>query len=208
MITVVDYGIGNIGALVNMLEHLGVSAESSSDSASVSQAQQLILPGVGAFDRAMHALRDRHLVAALNEAVLGRAVPVLGICLGMQLMARRSEEGSESGLCWMAADVRRLKVRGASDLRVPNVGWRTVRTRGASVLLDGSPPQRFYFTHSYHVICDNDRDVVATIDHDGEVICAVQSGNIFGVQFHPEKSHRFGLDLLGRFASLSGQNPP
>lgn len=202
--TVVDYGVGNIGALVNMLEYLGISVDSSGDPSRVAMAERLILPGVGAFDRAMGALGSSGMIPALNEAVMGRMVPVLGVCLGMQLMARRSDEGNESGLGWISADVRRIEVSRSSGLKVPNVGWRTVSVHGSRALFgDSSGSQRFYFTHGYHVVCDDATDVAASIDYGGVMCSAIQRKNLHGVQFHPEKSHRFGLRLLERFCSFS-----
>lgn len=203
MITVVDYGVGNIGALLNMLDHLGIPAESSGDPDRVSTAERLLLPGVGAFDRAMKALRSRGILGALETAVVQRTVPILGICLGMQLMARGSEEGIEPGLGWIGADVRRIEVEQSSGLKVPNVGWRTIDARSAKSLFNPAGlPERFYFTHSYHVICDSDADIAATVDYSKPLCCAIERRNIFGVQFHPEKSHRYGLALLARFAAI------
>src|SRR4030095_5223215 len=197
-ITVVDYGVGNIGALLNMFDHLGIEARASNDSREIAFADKLVLPGVGAFDRAMSELRKRSLVAPLEEAVLHRRRPVLGVCLGMQLLARRSEEGNESGLGWVDADVKRIRLPAGSNLKVPHIGWMEIRPVGVSALF-GPPGERFYFDHSYHVCCDRSGDVVALIDYGNELCCAVTSGNVHGVQFHPEKSHRFGMRLLQSF---------
>ncbi|MGE8358265.1 MAG: imidazole glycerol phosphate synthase subunit HisH, partial [Microvirgula sp.] len=123
MITVVDYGVGNIGALLNMFDYLGLDAQASGDRTTIARAQRLVLPGIGAFDRAMTTLREQRLIEPLNEAVLERRAPVLGVCLGMQLLARRSDEGSETGLGWIDADVCRITVEPGSGLKVPHIGW-------------------------------------------------------------------------------------
>jgi glutamine amidotransferase len=204
MVTIVDYGVGNIGAILNAFDYLGIEAEATSDSAKVAQAERLILPGVGSFDVAMKTLRERGLIGPLNDAVVGKRVPVLGVCLGMQLLARTSEEGTEPGLGWVCADVRRIPVPINSALKVPNIGWRTISVARENQILpcavDGS---RFYFAHSYHICCDSSMDEIALLEYGSRMCCAVAHKNIFGVQFHPEKSHRFGLSLLKRFGDLA-----
>jgi imidazole glycerol-phosphate synthase subunit HisH len=205
LITIVDYGVGNISALLNMFEYLGVEAFATSVPREIADARKLILPGVGAFDKAMRTLRERDLVAPLNVAVLERRVPVLGVCLGMQLLARRSEEGSEAGLGWIDADVRRIQPNGDGTLKVPHIGWSDIEPTGGSPLfVRAEPRERFYFVHSYHVVCDRPADVAANIDYGGPLVCAVGRGNIHGAQFHPEKSHRFGMRLLRAYADYQG----
>lgn len=202
MIIVVDYGVGNIGALLNMFEFLGIDAQASSDARVIARAERLVLPGIGAFDKAMSTLRARQMIEPLNDAVLGRRVPILGICLGMQLLARRSDEGSEPGLGWIDADVRRIEVPPDSGLKVPHIGWMEIRPTRASTLFALSPAQeRYYFDHGYHVVCDRRDDVAAVFDYGTELCCAVEREHIGGVQFHPEKSHRFGMRLLRAFAA-------
>lgn len=203
MITVVDYGVGNIGAILNMLDYLGIDAQSSGEPDVLARADQLILPGVGAFDRAMSTLRTRKLIEPLNRAVVERKVPVMGVCLGMQLLSRSSEEGNEVGLGWIEADVRRITPPEGSPLKVPHIGWMDVQPVRPSVLFDPcSGTERFYFDHSYHVTCDQQEDISAVIDYGTPLCCAIQAGNVSGVQFHPEKSHRFGMRLLRSFAAL------
>jgi glutamine amidotransferase len=200
VITVVDYGVGNIGAILNMLDYLSIEAQASGDPDVLAQAERLILPGVGAFDKAMSTLRSRQLIKPLNHAALERKVPVMGVCLGMQLLARRSEEGNEAGLGWIDADVHRISLPTGTSLKVPHIGWMEVRpTRPSDFFNPDLTDERFYFDHSYHVICDRQEDVTATIDYSTPLCCAVQVGNVFGVQFHPEKSHRFGMRLLRAF---------
>ena len=209
MITVVDYGVGNIGALLNMFDYLGVEAEASGDAAAIAQAERLVLPGIGAFDKAMRTLRERRLVEPLNDAVLGRRVPVLGVCLGMQLLARTSEEGIEPGLGWIAADVRRIAVPAGSGLKVPHIGWAETRPLRASTLFAGArPEERYYFDHSYHMVCDRSEDASAVIDYGAALVCGVEAGHVMGVQFHPEKSHRFGMRLLTAFADMPTDTLP
>lgn len=203
MITVVDYGVGNIGALLNMFDYLGLDARASSEGSEIANAERLVLPGVGAFDKAMSTLRVRGLIEPLNEAVTQRGVPVLGVCLGMQLLARSSEEGVEPGLGWIAADVRRIVVPTDASLKVPHIGWAEIQKVRESFLFDPAiSGARFYFDHSYHMVCDSYEDVTAVFDYDQTLTCAVSHGNVHGVQFHPEKSHRFGMRLLGAFGGI------
>lgn len=201
VITIVDYGVGNIGALINMFDYLGVDARATGDPLTLLRSDKLILPGVGAFDSAMSTLRTKHLVEPLTEAVLGHRTPVLGVCLGMQLLARGSAEGDQPGLGWIDADVLRIALPQASELKVPHVGWTDVRPTRPSGLFDmAGPSERFYFDHSYYVRCSRPEDVIAVMDYGSELCCALSVDNIAGVQFHPEKSHRFGMRLLRAFA--------
>jgi glutamine amidotransferase len=199
-VSVVDYGVGNIGALLNMFDYLGIEAEAVGDPQSILRAHRLVLPGVGAFDKAMQTLVDRHLVTPLNQAVMEQQTPVIGICLGMQLLGRRSEEGQLPGLGWVASDVVRIEVPAGSNLKVPHIGWSDVEARPGHRLINtveaGTEAERFYFDHSYHMVCDEPGHVAATVDYGQTICCAVQRGHIAGVQFHPEKSHRFGMRLL------------
>jgi glutamine amidotransferase len=203
MITIVDYGVGNTGALLNIFDYLGIDAEISNSINTIENSSKLVLPGVGSFDKAMTTLRNSGLVEALNTAVLLRSVPVLGVCLGMQLLARGSEEGIEKGLGWIEADVRRITPPRDSGLKVPNMGWMHAKTARISVLFDKPhDDMRYYFDHSYHMVCDNTHDVLATIDYGTPLTCAVARGHIAGVQFHPEKSHRYGMRVLSAFAAM------
>lgn len=202
MLTIVDYGVGNTASLLNMLNFVGRRARLASGAEDIRTAEKLVLPGVGAFDRAMRTLAAAKLIDPLNEAVLHRKVPVLGVCLGMQLLARRSEEGELPGLGWIAGDVVRLAPTDGS-LKVPHVGWTYVEHPATTPLFpDPLARERFYFVHSYHMLCDDPADQAAIIDYGGETCVAVARDNIFGVQFHPENSHRFGMRLLRDFADL------
>ncbi|MHA3842293.1 imidazole glycerol phosphate synthase subunit HisH [Sphingomonas aestuarii] len=201
MITIVDYGVGNIASISNMFEHVGVDARLSGDPYSIERANRLLLPGVGSFAHAMKVLEHKGLDTAIRAAV-GNGAKVLGVCLGMQLLARYSEEGNVGGLGLIAADVRRIQPS-TENVKVPNMGWREIVPATSSWLaIRGDAVERFYFAHSYHMICDDPADIAATIDYDGPKTVVVAHGNVYGAQFHPEKSHRFGMRLLADFAAL------
>ncbi len=202
MITIVDYGVGNSGSILNMLKKVGAKAEASSDPDVLRRAEKLILPGVGAFDAGMRKLNEAGLAPLLNELVLEKKVPVIGLCLGMQLMTQKSAEGTEAGLGWFEAETVRFQFGpGQGHLKVPHMGWNTLDIRRPHPLVaDLGPGSRFYFVHSYHVLCADEADVVAYTDYGHPVAAVISKGNILGAQFHPEKSHKFGMQLLRNFA--------
>jgi glutamine amidotransferase len=202
MITIVDYGVGNLGSILNMLKKVGAKARASSDPDVLRQAEKLILPGVGAFDAGMNKLNETGLVPVLNEIVLEKKVPVIGLCLGMQLMTKRSEEGTEAGLGWIDAETVRFKFESENaHLKVPHMGWNTLDIRRQHPLVsDLGPESRFYFVHSYHIVCADETDVVANTDYGYPLAAVINRGNIMGAQFHPEKSHKFGMQLFKNFA--------
>lgn len=203
MITVVGYGMGNVGAIQNMLKRSGADANVSADPAVIAAAHGLVLPGVGAFDNAMRRLGDLGLVELLNDAVVRRRVPILGVCLGMQLFARRSAEGELPGFGWIAAECQRIPGSADGRLKVPHMGWNRVDpVRAGHVAPDDPAESRFYFLHSYHVVCERQEDIVATTPYGGPLVAMVERDNVIGVQFHPEKSHRFGFELMGKFAKV------
>lgn len=203
MLTIVDYGLGNLNSVANMIRHVGGTCRVASNPAEIKDSEKLILPGVGAFDRGMEVLRDSGIADALSVAVLERKKPILGICLGMQLMAKQSEEGTLSGLGWLDAEVRKFSFLVQSGLKLPHMGWNNVDVVKPNPLLDFSIGQkRFYFVHSYHVMCEDFSDVIATAFHGLDFCAAFQKDNIYGVQFHPEKSHCFGMTLMKRFMEL------
>lgn len=200
MITIVDYQMGNLGSISNMLKKLGVPSRITADPQDIAAASKLILPGVGAFDAGMDNLARSGLLPVLNERVLQAGVPTLGICLGMQLMTLRSEEGQRPGLGWVDAVALRFRPTDAA-LKVPHMGWNRVHPARSAPLIDGLPEEpRFYFVHSYFVRCQRLEDVLMTTRYGQEFHSAFQHGNVAGVQFHPEKSHKFGMALLRNFA--------
>jgi imidazole glycerol-phosphate synthase subunit HisH len=201
-VVVLDYGCGNLAAIARMCERIGHRCEIVPSVEGVAGARRVIIPGVGAFDHGMTQLRERGFVDAVAER-LKAGVPVLGICLGMQLLCRSSEEGVLPGLGWMAADVKRFRLEQGSPLKVPHMGWSELAIARDNALLPlDAGLQRFYFVHSYHVVSDNPQDVIARAQHGYDFVAGFQRDNLYGVQFHPEKSHRFGMALLKRFLEL------
>jgi len=204
VITIVDYGMGNLGSISNMLKKIGFDSRISADPAVIAGAEKLILPGVGAFDAGMENLHAAGVVPALSKRVLEDRVPVLGICLGMHLMTKGSAEGRRAGLGWVDAEVLRFEP-GSRALKVPHMGWNRVQAARSSSLTDDLPEEpRFYFVHSYYPRCRRDADVLLTTVYGEPFHSAFVSGNVYGVQFHPEKSHRFGMALLANFARRVG----
>jgi len=201
MIVLVNYRVGNSGSILNMLKKMGIEATISSNISDIEKADKIILPGVGAFDNGMKNLNELGLVPVLNEKVIGNKVPILGICLGMQLLTKKSEEGTLPGLGWIEGQTVKFKFNNNhKNLKVPHMGWNTVNTNKQSALFDGlNHESRFYFVHSYHVVCNDENDILAKTLYGSEFVSAIQRDNIMGVQFHPEKSHKFGMRLLENF---------
>ncbi len=204
MIAIVNYGSGNIQAICNIYKNLGVSHVVASRPEEVAACDRIILPGVGAFDQAMSELERSGLRGALDECVLGAACPILGICVGMQLLASSSEEGVLPGLGWIKGTVLRFApalFRQATSL--PHMGWNTVvPTSPGGLFRDVEMDKGFYFLHSYYFSCADPADELAHTDYGGRFASAVNRGNIFGAQFHPEKSHQSGIQLLKNFAEM------
>lgn len=200
MIAIIDYDIGNINAVVSMLQRLGLRCQVTADALGVEHADRIILPGNGAFDACVKNLRASGLVPVLEQQVLQRGVPLLGICVGAQMLGQGSAEGVEPGLGWMNMQVKRLPV--SPKLRIPHMGWNHVRaTQPAHSLVQGMTAEtRFYFVHSYYMAPQDPADVLLETDYGLGFAAGVVRGNIAGVQFHPEKSHRFGKQLLNAFA--------
>jgi len=202
MIAIVDYGMGNLGSIHNMLQRLGIVGISTKDPDQIRDAEKIILPGVGSFDQAMKNLNDLNLTGILNEKVQKLKTPVLGICLGMQLMTKDSQEGSFPGLGWINANTMRFNFLSLGPvLKIPHMGWNTLKIKKNVALLADLPLNpRFYFVHSYHVVCNDPLDIAATTDYGYDFISVLQHDNIYAVQFHPEKSHQFGMQVLKNFA--------
>lgn len=203
MITIVDYGMGNLGSIQNMFRRINVASEITGEPEKISRAAKILLPGVGAFDAAMERIDASGLKPVLDKKALDEKVPVLGICLGMQLLTKSSEEGVLPGLGWINAKTIRFKFEPGISLKVPHMGWNRVFTVKESPLTSNLPEEpRFYFVHSYHVRAEDPADVVTITHYGTDFHSVVQHENIFGAQFHPEKSHLFGMKLLENFASV------
>jgi glutamine amidotransferase len=202
LITLIDSGIGNLGSVKNMLRSVGAAHLATSDANTVAQAEKLLLPGVGAFDSGIEALASLGLIPAIQHAVAVRRRPILGICLGMQLLGAASEEGARPGLNLHRSRTIRIATQtlDGRKLRVPHMGWNTVvACRPHALTRDLPEPIRFYFVHSYTVACDDPNDVLLECQYSGAFTAAFAHDNVMGVQFHPEKSHRFGMALLKNF---------
>ena len=195
IITIVDYGMGNIGSIANMIKKVGGEAQISSDKLLIENAKKIIIPGVGAFDSG--------LIEVLNKKALIDKVPILGICLGMQLMTKRSDEGELSGLSWIDAETFKFKTND-NHYRIPHMGWNNLeKSKDHEIISDiDFDESRYYFVHSYFVKCNDESDVLLKCNYINSYCAAFQRENIIGVQFHPEKSHRFGMQMFKNFISL------
>lgn len=202
-VTIVDYGMGNIQSVRKTLSLAGVSSSVSSEPDVIISAKRLILPGVGHFGKAMGNLRSRGLTEALDEAVLKRKMPILGICLGMQLMAQCSSEGDEEGLGWFDGSVVRFEVQDELRYKVPQMGWNQAQHAKPSVLLKNiDQSSEFYFLHSFHYITKTPCEILMNTTYGYNFASAIEKENMYGFQFHPEKSHEVGMLLLKNFADI------
>ncbi len=196
---IIDNGMGNLGSIINMIKKIGYTSQYTSNIEEIKRAKKLILPGVGNFDKAMDNLTNSGLVDILNQKVLIEKTPILGICLGMQLMTNKSDEGNKAGLGWIDAQVKKFTPV-ERTLKVPHMGWNIIQPEKRSVLLHGFKEEiRAYFVHSYFIQCHNKQDVVATTPYCSSFVSVFEHDNIFGMQFHPEKSHQFGMKMLSNF---------
>ena len=203
MIVIVDYHMGNVGSILNMLKKIRYQAIVSSDPSELLPASKIILPGVGAFDHAMQNLETLKLLPVLNQKVLNENTPILGICLGMQLLALRSEEGKKAGLGWIDAEVTRFKFSTDMKLPVPHMGWNRINIMQNHSILSGlNNESKFYFVHSYYFSCKDPDNILTQTEYGIPFTSAVVKNHILGVQFHPEKSHRYGMTLLKNFAEM------
>jgi glutamine amidotransferase len=207
-IAVVDYGVNNIGSVLNMLRRLDVAASAARAPVDLAGKAAIVLPGIGAFDAGVRNLKAAGLFDAIKDEVLMRGTPILGICLGMQLLTRGSEEGTLEGLRLVGATTKRLRLtNGSSHLKIPHMGWNETECVDRE-LFAGLESPRFYYVHSYHVVCDEPADVAARCTYGAPFHAAVRRGSVMGTQFHPEKSHRFGMGVLGNFARIAGLGSP
>lgn len=202
MIAIIDYGLGNPGSILNMLKKQQIPAIITSNKSEINTSNHIIIPGVGAFDKGMGNLKEMGLIDILNEEVLIKKKPTLGICLGMQLMCNNSEEGELPGLGWVSAQVKKFRFIDNSK-RIPHFGWEEINiNKKSDLFFQLEKDARFYFVHSFHVNLENNDYKTASCDYGYSFSAAFQKDNIFGVQFHPEKSHKFGFQLLRNFVNI------
>ena len=204
MIHILDYGLGNVHAFITAYKKLGFDAVRAKSKNDLKGAEKLILPGVGSFDQAMQLLDKTGMKPQLEKLVLQDRIPILGVCVGMQVLASSSEEGKLSGFGWIPGKVRLMKTeKTSSKFSFPHMGWNEIKVEKKHPLLKNLDfGARFYFLHSYYFDCDEVSHIAATSLYNFNFCCAVVSDNIFGVQFHPEKSHQFGIQLLKNFAKI------
>ena len=203
MITIINYGMGNLGSVQNMLKRIGIKSIISSDINEIEKAEKILLPGVGSFDAAISKIDELNLRPVLTFMAKEKKVPFLGICLGMQLLTESSEEGVLKGLNFVPAKTIKFKFPENSNLKIPHMGWNLVTKKTESVLTKNFTNEfRFYFVHSYHVKCDNPINSILTTNYGYEFDSAIQNENVFGAQCHPEKSHKYGMQLLSNFANI------
>jgi glutamine amidotransferase len=202
MITIIDYNTGNLGSIQNMLAYLGIESQITCDISFIQDAKKLILPGVGHFDYGIQQLRKSRLIEVLTKKVIDEKTPILGICLGVQLLTEGSEEGTEKGLGWIKGKTVSFdKTKLNPNQKIPNMGWADVKSYGHSKLFENMPDDpRFYFVHSYHLKLDDPVNCLVTSKYGYNFAAGIEKENILGVQFHPEKSHKFGMKLLENFA--------
>ena len=197
MTVIIDYGLGNLGSIANMIKKVGHKCIITSELEEIKKASKLILPGVGSFDNGMKSLKELGMIEVLNQKILIEKTPILGICLGMQLMTQSSEEGKLSGLGWIDAKTKKFV---SDTLKIPHMGWNIIKHQKEPKLFDECKSEkRFYFVHSYCVSCNNQEDILANTNYTQDFVSSFEKENIIGVQFHPEKSHKFGMQLLKNF---------
>lgn len=202
MITIIDYGMGNLGSIRNMIKKIGEESIITNNINEIMKAKKLILPGVGRFDTGMNNLKEMNLIEILNNKVLKEKTPILGICLGMQLLTNHSEEGNVDGLGWIDAKTIKFNIDD-KNFKIPHMGWNEIKVVNKSTIIrELENEARFYFVHSYYVECNNEKNCIAKTNYVDDFDCIIQNNNIIGTQFHPEKSHKFGMKLLKNFVEL------
>lgn len=201
MIAILDYGIGNLKSIYNMFKKVGVESIITSDIGDIKKADKYLLPGVGSFDHGINSLKNASFFKTLEKEVLENKKPILGICLGMQLLTNSSEEGKEKGLGWIDAQTIKFDLEDKS-LSIPHMGWNKTNPTNTNDIFKKLNNNRFYFVHSFHVACNSDEYILATANYGEKFTCSIYKGNIYGVQFHPEKSHKFGMQLFKNFGDM------
>lgn len=203
MVTIINYGMGNLGSVQNMFKRIGTKTQITSDIKTIEQAEKILLPGVGAFDAAVSRIDELNLRSVLTFMAKEKKIPFLGICLGMQLLTRGSEEGVLKGLDLVPAKTIKFKFEEGSDLKIPHMGWNLVKENAKCELTEGfTSEHRFYFVHSYYVKCDTAHNSILKTTHGNEFDSAIRNENVYGTQFHPEKSHKYGMHLFSNFSKL------
>ncbi len=204
MISIIDYGLGNLKAFINIYKRLNIAAELVTTKQQLVKADKIILPGVGAFDQAMSKLNNSVFYELFNEMVLEKEVPVLGICVGMQMLAKSSEEGKKKGLSFIDGNVKLLNVSKINHLtKLPHMGWNNINIiQNNPLFIDFDKSPLFYFLHSYYFVANNKKNIISEVNYGEKFTCSINHNNIYGVQFHPEKSHNNGIELLKNFSSL------
>lgn len=203
MITIIDYDMGNLGSIKNMLHKVGYNdVKISSEVKDIQDADKLILPGVGAFDQGMDNINRLGLYDPIRDAAINRRKPIMGICLGMQLLGKASEEGTKEGLSLVPFKSVRFTL--GPEYKIPHMGWSDIKIKKIDAMVDNMVDEsnRFYFVHSYHAVCEDEADTLMTCDYGYEFTAAISHDNIYGFQFHPEKSHRYGMELFKNFIKL------
>lgn len=202
-IAIIDYGMGNLNSITKKLKRLGAECFITFNPEEIRVAKKIILPGVGHFGKAMTKLKELGLIELLEEEVKVKKKPILGICLGMQLMAKRSDEGNSNGLGWFNAEVIKIEVQNKLKYKVPHTGWNQITISKSSKLMENIPEfSEFYFVHSYHFKSNDENDVLNETQYENKIVSGIEKENIFGVQYHPEKSHEIGEVLLKNFIQL------
>ncbi|MBN1166715.1 MAG: imidazole glycerol phosphate synthase subunit HisH [Methanospirillaceae archaeon] len=205
MITIIDYKTGNSGSIHNVYRRIGLESRITSSPTDILDADALILPGVGSFDRAMQNLEEMNLIPVLEESVLDQKIPFLGICVGMQVLAHQSEEGNRNGLGWIDASIQKFEMSLIGEKKVPHMGWNNLLLRKNDPVTMGlNGTERFYFVHSYHYTIPTNAEILATTSYGYEFPSLIKKENIYGIQCHPERSHSSGIAILRNFATMGG----
>lgn len=203
MIRIIDYGLGNVQAFLNAFKSLNIKAESAKKVSDLKNASHLILPGVGSFDQAMTLFNNSGMKKEVEKLVIDNGIPILGVCVGMQILGNRSEEGGMQGLGWINGDVKKITFKQKKKFPLPHMGWNDVFTKNNSELFFGLElNSSFYFLHSYYFECSDRSHEIAEVYYGDDMTCAIKKNNIYGVQFHPEKSHHYGTRLLKNFSNI------